>query len=90
MLLQLSWQPNTDVIAGYRVYSGPTVAGATTQESDLTVTGNPNFNSRAPLVTYYAARDLNLKTGDTVCFRLRAYNAANVLSAYSQATCGTI
>lgn len=89
-LLQLAWQPNTDgVVAGYRVYYGPSGDQATTQASDLALTAT-NFNAQAPSVVYNAQRDLGLVAGQSVCFRLRAYNEQGTLSAWSTPACGTI
>lgn len=89
-LLQLAWQPNTDgVVAGYRVYYGPTANEATTQASDLSLTA-ANFNAQAPAVVYNAQRDLGLVAGQDVCFRLRAYNDQGTLSAWSTPVCASI
>ncbi len=89
-LLQLAWQPNSDgVVAGYRVYYGPTGEQATTQASDLSLTA-ANFNAQAPAVIYNAQRDLGLIAGQNVCFRLRAYNGQGTLSAWSTPVCASI
>ena len=89
-LLQLAWQPNNDgVVAGYRVYFGPSGDQATTQATDLALTA-ANFNAQAPSIVYNAQRDLGLSAGQNVCFRLRAYNQQGTLSAWSAATCATI
>lgn len=89
-LLQLVWQPNNDgVVAGYRVYYGPSGDDATTQASDLALTA-ANFNPQSPAIAYNAQRDLGLATGQTVCFRLRAYNSQGALSAWSAPACATI
>lgn len=89
-LLQLAWQPNSDgVVAGYRVYYGPTGDEATTQASDLSLAA-ANFNAQAPAVVYNAQRDLGLVAGQNVCFRLRAYNGQGALSAWSTPVCASI
>lgn len=88
-VVALTWQPNTDPIAGYIVYYGPTAAAATTLAVQLSLAGDP-FSGQAPNVSFNAGRDLGLNYGDSVCFRLRAYNTANVLSGWSDAACGTI
>lgn len=89
-LLQLAWQPNNDgVVAGYRVYYGPTGDEATTQASDLTLDG-ASFNAQAPAVVYNAQRDLGLVAGQNVCFRLRAYNSQGALSPWSAPVCGSV
>lgn len=89
-LLQIAWQPNNDgVVAGYRVYYGPTGDDATNQVSDLALDSG-TFNAQAPAVVYNAQRDLGLVTGQTVCFRLRAYNNQGALSPWSAPVCGTV
>ncbi|HEY8554978.1 MAG TPA: fibronectin type III domain-containing protein [Burkholderiales bacterium] len=87
--VSLTWAPNTDPIAGYRVYYGPTAESATTLAVQLDLATHP-FGDQPPHVEFNAGTDLGLKHGDTVCFRLRAYNAANVMSDWSDAACGTI
>jgi hypothetical protein len=86
--VQLVWEPNADPVAGYVVYHGTSTDNATTVASTIAI-NSAGFNPRSPSVTY-TADDLSLVTGATVCFRLRAYNADNALSAWSQAACGTI
>jgi len=89
-LLQLAWQPNNDgVVAGYRVYYGPTGEDATNQASDLAL-DSAYFNAQAPAVVYNAQRDLGLVAGQQVCFRLRAYNNQGALSPWSAPVCGTV
>lgn len=88
-IVSLTWQPNTDPVAGYIVYYGPTAEAATTLAVQLALQADP-FDGGPPSVAFNAGRDLSLNHGDTVCFRLRAYNAANVLSDWSAAACGTI
>lgn len=87
--LQLSWQPNPDAIAGYRVYFGTTAENATTELSNLAI-GSRALDARAPSVTYNAGRDLGLDPGERACFRLRAYDGEGTLSSWSQTTCTTI
>jgi hypothetical protein len=88
-VIQLAWQANSDSVAGYVVYYGPTPDSATTTASNLSLT-SPSFDAAAPAVSFNAGNDLSLKHGDSVCFRLRAYNAAAVLSAWSNAACSVI
>jgi hypothetical protein len=89
VVLQLSWQPNTDAVAGYRVYFGTTADGATTQLSDL-ATSIGALTTQAPSVSYNAGNDLGLNPGSQACFRLRAYNSSGALSDWSQSACTTI
>lgn len=88
VLLQLAWEPNTDGVAGYRVYYGDTAEQATKQASDLAVTA-ANFNAQTPNVVYNAQRDLGLASGN-VCFRLRAYDQSGALSDWSAPACASI
>lgn len=87
--MQLVWAPNTDSVAGYRVYYGATAEQATRQASDLAVTAT-NFNAQTPNVIYNAQRDLGLAAGNNVCFRLRAYDQSGALSDWSAPACATI
>lgn len=89
VVLQLSWQPNTDPIAGYRVYFGTTPESATNQLSDF-ATANRSLNAQAPSASYNAGRDLGLDPGEQACFRLRAYNSEGALSDWSQPACTTV
>lgn len=89
ILLQLSWQPNSDPVAGYIVYYGPSGDQATIEASDLALTA-AGFDPLAPNVTYNAARDLGLRPGSAVCFRLRAYNSQAAFSPWSTSACTTI
>jgi hypothetical protein len=87
-VISLAWQPNSDNIGGYIVYYGPTPALATTAATNLSVTSR-TFDAQAPVASFNAGRDLQLKRGDNVCFRLRAYNGA-VMSSWSDAVCSVI
>lgn len=89
VLLQLAWEPNTDPVAGYRVYYGPTADQATNQASDLAAVSG-NFDAQSPNVVYNAQRDLGLSSGANVCFRLRAYDQSGALSDWSAAACANI
>jgi hypothetical protein len=80
VILKLSWDANTDQVNGYRVYSGSTKATADTLISgDITAT----------TATFNAAKDLSLSTGDSVCFRLKAFNNVGE-SGFSAGVCTTI
>ena len=75
-LLALAWYSNPGDILGYIVYYGSTPESATTIASETSTTS----------VKYYVNTDLGLNPGDSVCFRLKAFNLAG-LSAYSGAAC---
>ncbi len=78
--LSVSWNAGAGGAMGYYVYYGATASTAI------------NFASTVPgaSTTYTtSSKDLNLQTGEQVCFRVRAYNTAGV-SAFSSAVCSII
>jgi hypothetical protein len=77
--LTLTWDAVPGEILGYRVYYGNTATNATTFAS-VTPTNS---------ATYLSVDDLGLKAGDSVCFRVKAYNNAGE-SSYSSAVCKVI
>jgi len=77
-LLQVSWQPFGNDTSGYVVYFGKTADTTNVLVSDLP-TDSGLFDPSAPTVTYNSVRDLGLYSGDTVCFRIYAYNLARTL-----------
>ncbi len=76
--LQVSWQPFGNNTAGYLVYFGKTADAANVLVSDLS-TDSGLFDPSAPTVTYDSVRDLGLYVGDTVCFRIYAYDPAHTI-----------
>jgi len=79
IVIALSWQPTPGQIDGYIIHTGPTPETAT---SVITVTPTT-------MVTYDAATDLGLDTGDQSCFRIKAYNSEGQ-SGFSDAVCYTV
>lgn len=78
--LSLSWNASTGNTLGYYVYYGATASTVV------------NFVSQVPSSTAKftaLASDLNLRDGEQVCFRVRAYNTVGV-SQFSEAVCRTI
>ena len=73
---------------GYAVYFGSSTVNASNIVSVIPVTQN-GFNPTAPSVTLDPSSDLNLSTGDPVCFRIKAYNTAGY-SDFSDAACTTV
>ena len=59
------------------VYFGKTADTANVFVSDLP-TDSGLIETSAPTVTYGSVRDLGLYAGDTVCFRIYAYDLARV------------
>ena len=86
--LNLNWNPNPDTVVGYKVYSGPTM-DAVTEISDLVVGSGVLLDSSSPAVKFMASKDLGLKTGDHVCFKVQAYNNVGA-SDLSDAVCTDI
>jgi len=87
--IYVAWQPHPDpTVTGYTIYYGPSVATATTVASNQPV-GSPGIDPQAPFVSFDPAIDLRLRPGDTVCFRLKAYNADGE-SDFSNGACITI
>jgi hypothetical protein len=82
--LLVSWMPNSDPVDGYFVYYGLSANTATTVASRLSA-DVPGFDPSAPAVVYNSC-GLQLSAGQSVCFRLRAFNNGG-LSAYSTANC---
>jgi hypothetical protein len=79
--LYLAWAAHPDpTISGYLVYFGPTQDSATQVVSDLSVASN-EINPQAPSVSYHIFNDLRLRTGDTACFKLAAYNQDGISDA---------
>ena len=60
------------------VYFSNTVETANVLVSDLP-TDSGLLDPSAPTVTYDSVRDLGLYAGDTVCFRIDAYDQARTL-----------
>jgi len=84
--IYVAWQPHPDPsVTGYTVYFGPTISTATAVASDQPVNA-ANFDPLAPFVTYDVSRNLGLRAGDTVCFRLKAYSADGE-TGFSPGTC---
>ena len=77
--LTLTWDTVAGEIHGYRVFRGDTATTATELVGEV-VTAYVSFN------TY---TDLELQSGDSICFRVRAYNLTGE-SDYSRAVCGSL
>ena len=78
--LQVSWQPLGTNTSGYMVYFGKTAETANVFVSDVSTTN----------VSYNAARDLGLYSGDSVCFRIYAYGSTRALSSQSTLVCTVV
>lgn len=84
-MLTLTWAPNAQRVAGYEVYAGP--SAEPTKMRLLAVPRNLKLNS--PAMRLHVLRDLKALPGQSVCFRVKAYdNTAK--SDFSQAVCTKI
>jgi hypothetical protein len=86
--LTLTWKADTETLDGYLVYYGSTPETATHQISDIKAYAG-SFDFAAPALQYASYYDLGLQPGNSICFKVRAYNA-NGMSDWSEAVCGVI
>jgi hypothetical protein len=86
--LTLTWQADNETLEGYQIYYGSSPETATREISDIKAFSG-SFDFSAPLIQYASWSDLGLQPGNTVCFKVRAYNADGV-SDWSAAVCGVI
>ena len=71
------------------VYFGNTADNTNVFVSDLP-TDSGLLDPSAPTVTYDSVRDLDLYAGDTVCFRIYAYDLAHVLIDQASLGCSAV
>jgi len=87
--LTLSWQPNPgDDMDGYIVYYGPDANTVNTEVSTIT-TSTAGFDPSAPSIRFNSWSDLGVLPGNSVCFKVRAYNSIGT-SDPSPAICDVI
>jgi hypothetical protein len=84
--LNINWSPYPESVSGYLVYYGSTPETATTLASDVPSDAS-NFDASAPSISYQPLQDLGLNTGDTVCFRIQAYDTAGVPYDWAEVQC---
>jgi hypothetical protein len=84
-VLTLSWNANSESVLGYIVFTGSTPKTTFEQLSVLPI-GSGLIDEKAPSVKYLVGKDLHLKPGDQVCFRLKAYNGVGS-STLSETVC---
>jgi hypothetical protein len=87
--LNINWSPYSESVSGYLVYFGATPETATTLASDLS-SDTSNFDASAPSISYQPMLDLGLSTGDTVCFRIQAYDTAHVPYDWAEVQCTAV
>jgi hypothetical protein len=85
--LTVNWQPAGTGTSGYMVYFGKTADTANIFVSDLSA---GRFNPSAPSISYNTARDLGAYPGDSVCFRIYAYDSSRALSSQSTLVCSRV
>ena len=84
--LNINWSPYPESVSGYLVYYGSTPETATTLASDVPSDAS-NFDASAPSISYQPLQDLGLSNGDTVCFRIQAYDTAGVPYDWAEVQC---
>ena len=84
--LNINWSPYPESVSGYLVYYGSTPETTTTLASDVPSDAS-NFDASAPSISYQPLQDLGLSTGETVCFRIQAYDTAGVPYDWSEVQC---
>jgi hypothetical protein len=89
MQMTLTWKPSSGNIQGYKVFYGATASSAITELSDIPNTLSTSFNPAIPKIQYDSWYTLRLLSGDSVCFKIRAYNADG-LSDWSLPICVTV
>lgn len=82
-VLNLNWNQNTDEVDGYYVYRGDSPSSVAPPKISTVLRTN-----QTPRITYRQS-DLNLKDGDPICFRIKAYNEI-ASSEFSEAVCTTL
>lgn len=86
--LNLSWRKNPEPIVGYLVFVGPSAGAKMDFFKELRIDSG-DFNPEAPAIDVAVAKELKLTTGESVCFRVKAYDGTEV-SPESQAVCAVI
>ena len=85
----IGWSPYPGSATGYYVYYGPTSDTANTLASDVPI-DSTNLTASALTVSYQPTLDLGLSTGDTVCFRILAYDTGRVPYNWSELQCTVV
>lgn len=85
----VSWQPFGNNTAGYMVYYGTTADTVNVLVSDLPLNSGL-YDASAPSITYDSVRDLGMYAGDTVCFRIYAYDPARTIVGQITLSCISI
>ncbi len=87
--LRVTWNPYSGNLSGYLIYFGPSADAANSLASDLPLASGL-FDPAAPTVIYDPLRDLSLRPGDPVCFRIGAYDRSGSLADWSELACAVV
>ncbi|QKT02453.1 discoidin domain-containing protein [Ectothiorhodospiraceae bacterium 2226] len=86
--VRVRWSANGDDVNGYRVFAGPSPSNTEQLLSDLPVSSGA-IDPDQPAFQYRPWEDLGIRSGENICFRLRAYNDHGQ-SGWSDARCAGI
>lgn len=82
--VKFSWEPNPGTVTGYVLYFGNSSGSVNTFVKNISVLDS-SFNATAPSMSV-AASELGINAGDTVCFKVKAYNESG-FSGFTNAVC---
>jgi len=86
-VVTVTWNKNPSNISGYKLYYGTSALTTDTLDLLQTIPNNTNgFDPNNPAANFDAWNDLGLNKGDSVCFRVKAYNLTSS-SNFSDAAC---
>lgn len=83
----VSWNPDAGAVQGYDLYYGSTADTTNTKFATYAV-GSGQLDATAPSVQLDAVNQLGLRSGEQICFSVRAYNQYGT-SGYSAPVCTT-
>lgn len=83
----VSWNPDAGTVQGYDLYYGSTADTTNTKFATYAVDSG-QLDPNAPSVQLDAVNQLGLRSGEQICFSVRAYNQ-NGSSGYSTPVCTT-
>ena len=83
--VKFDWEPNSGTVNGYVIYFGFSSGSANTFVKNIS-TADASFNPVAPSVSL---SNLGVSSGDTVCFKLKAYNDAG-FSDFTNTVCKVV
>ena len=85
-VITLLWDAAPSALEGYQVYIGDSVIAEDMYRlDDVLVSGM--INPAQPSIDYFIKQDLQLSSGDYVCFRIKAFTEAGGVSFFSEPVC---